>query len=1275
MNGTNVSTLPSFPGRLCETVDRGWKFLQKDLPGAEAPDFDDSGWRVLDLPHDWSIEGEYSQGNPSGGSGGFLPTGIGWYRKKISLPREWREGRRVSLCFDGVFCNSTVYADGVPVGGMAYGWLSFFCDVTEQARGKEELVIAVKVDNSVQPAARWYTGSGIYSHVRLLSTDPVCVGRDGVFVSVGADEKGVPTGDLKAEVRLCNHGASDRSVILRSRVIRLPDGEEAGQTDCDLVLPAGAETTAEQLLSVQDPLLWDTETPNLYFLRTEILSDGHLLDRTDTRFGFRTVRWSVDGFFLNGKPFLMKGVSCHWALGALGAAQPDGFIRYKIRMMQSMGANCIRTSHNACPPIFYDLCDEMGMTVMDELFEGERGKTAGDYGTRFFPTHWKTDVEAWIRRDRNHPSVILWSIGNETGSRKDNTGISAYIKKFDTTRPTTGSWIFEGVDIPGANGASERKEFAREDETLPLIATEAPHTHAVRGVYRTRTWFRGNDSDGSDRGTFVIPHLAEKEIFRYDWDASAVGPRILPSDYDNAISQISVRKHWTLTRDLPWRLGEFRWTGFDYLGEANYVLGGWPYRMFHSGAVDSALFPKSMYYLYQSMWTKEPMIHILPSWTHPTVQEGTPIPVWAYSNCESVELFLNGESLGIVHRGPMDLRPEDRIQFEWSVPYEPGTLKAVGYGADGQILAETRQVTAKAPRALVLKSEEGLLPEDPAALGQVSVSLTDGEGTFYPYGENRIFFHLSGPGELRAVDNGSPTDVECHRQTHRRAFMGLAKAYVTPSGEAGDLILTAAAILGERRLLTENTVSVDVKQLSLRGNPAGVEFEIFVTDDGSLPSRNSRPYTGPFAISPGTRVRAAIYRKGEEEPLLLPEETFGADCGLFWADRAIPTAKDRYSVADARISGPFLRWKTYGYNDRYVDFAGTAGEVSYTVDADRPGIRYCAVCYNYAGAVGDGCRVRISVNGTDLEEVPFLHNGPKGKVWSFRMVRVFLQPGKNILTLSAPVFSDLCLKELILWPEEQVLPVGLGTAAPEGTRVKCGSSFLEEAFDPGKSGGISWEVRRPAGTYLLRVAYSTPRGSLREVSASVNGTPVACWSGSAVSGDYGSAWGFFEKEISLSAGKNTVTVFAPSGGAFFGGLVLEPKGEDARRTCRISLSCEDHTFLFASRKEIFAGAGEGLWDLYTDAKGRIRLVCKENGLLLAGDGEKVFLAEGEEQGNALWSLWSEMEDYEYLVHTDSGKILALGADGGLSLAERSLFDDSDRTSNRAYWRFRREDKE
>ncbi len=1260
-------------------IDLNWKFLQEDVSEARDKEFDDSSWRLLNLPHDWSIEGEYSQSNPSGGSGGYLPTGIGWYRKTVTVPAEWKDGRQVSILFDGVFCNSTVYVDGVEVGGREYGWLSFSCDITEQVKGKDSVVVAVRVDNSVQPSARWYTGSGIYSHVWILSTQNIHVAENGTYITTPADADGIPTGDMNLQTTVENDGASDVNVSVRSTVYKKSDNTQAAQVTSPVIsVPAGGDVTVSQTATVQNPLLWNTESPNLYYVETEILSEETVVDDYITEFGFRTVTYDVNGFYLNGENIELKGVANHWVLGALGAAQSTNMIRYKIQMMKDMGVNCIRTAHNACPPEFYELCNEMGMMVLDELFEGEKGKTAGDYGTRWFTELWQRDTEYWIKRDRNHPSVVVWSIGNETGSSHDNTGISAYIKNFDTTRPTTGSAIHTGVDIPGANGQSEPSDFTQPIATLPLIATEAPHTHAVRGVYRTQTWFRGRLVETFSGNT--IPHLTDSEIFKYDWSSSAVAARTWPSDYDNATSQISVRGHWLKTRDNGWRIGEFRWTGFDYLGEANYVLGGWPYRMFHSGAVDTALFEKSMYYLYQSMWTDEPMLHILPSWTHPTFDENTTVPVWVYSNCEKVELFLNGTSLGMVDRGPVHLRDENSIQFSWDVPYVPGTITAVGYDADGNEILRDSYTTASAPAALTLENTTGEeFPKDPSWVGQVTVSSVDKDGNFYPYGENRTYYYVSGPAYIKAADNGSPTDTESHVNYNRNAFMGLSKVFVCPTQDEGDILFTAASILGEKRQLTSDLVYIDVQQLALRGNPAKQNFEIYYTVDGSTPTKSSLRYTAPFAVTLGTTVKAVVYEEGNEIPMFYMEESFGENEGMYWAGTGSSSEENVFSAADAVISGDKIQKVDYGYEGQYIDFGGAAGSAEYTVTAPESGEYYIAVCYNNGlGSSGSYKTVNLLVNGTASGSHKFYYNGTWGSFWSYRMMKVSLAEGENKIKFDSPTAAGPNLKQLILWSVDDVYTAPEAILPNTDGNDKVAdyeSSFDGKGVDVGSNGGsVQWKITdKPAGTYKVAFFYSTPNSSLREVSLAVNGTSVAYFVGQKVSPNYGSSWGYDETEIYLAPGTNVVTVTAPTGGALIGGISLMPLQISSSKAMLVDASCVENIRLVGGTSPSVSGtdtvSGDAVWDIYTRPDGMIYLVNRADGKLLVSDGTSLSLAEGETDGNAAWLRVSETEHYDYLKHEKTGKVIALSSGGTLFTDDQSNYLPGDLNTNRAYWYF------
>lgn len=1271
--------------RMRVNIDYNWRFIQKDISGAEAKGFNDSSWRLLNLPHDWSIEGEYDQANSTAGSCGFLPADIGWYRKTLEIPAEYRDGKQVSLYFDGVFCNSTVYVDGVKVGQSFYGWLSFSCDITEQVQGKESVEIAVKVDNSIQPAARWYTGSGIYSHVWVISTNDVHVAENGTYViTPAADVKQTPDGTVKIETVVDNDGTTASTVKVRSSVINKANAQVVAQVTSDsFTVEAGASYTLNQETKVDNPLLWSSDAPNLYTLKTEIISESDVVDDQLTDFGFRSIYYEETGFYINGVKTKLKGVANHWAIGALGAAQSDNMIRYAIQLLKDMGVNCIRTAHNARPPVFYEICDELGMMVIDELFEGATGKVPGDYGTLYYQARWKTDMEYWVRRDRNHPSVIIWSLGNET--REGENGMSAHLKQFDTTRPTTGGDIFTGVDIPGGNGSSEQVSFTQPVDGKPMVATEAPHSHAVRGVYRTQTWYRGYAFTGSK--WWPIPNLTEKEIFEYDWADFQNSQRIWPSSYDNASSQISIRKNWELTRDTDWRIGEFRWTGFDYLGEANYVLGGWPYRMFHSGAIDVAYFPKDMYYLYQSMWLDTPMLHVLPSWTHPIMEEGTEIPVWVYSNCEEVELFFRAKdasefvSLGRLDHGPMSERLEAEMQFEWLVPWQPGTIKAVGYDNDGNAILEETHTTASSPAGIELENTTGEeLPTDPSWVGQVTVSIVDNDGNFYPYGENRTYYHVSGPAYLKALENGSPTDTEAHVNGNRNAFMGLTKAFIQPTQDGGDVVLTVGAILGEKRQLTTDLVYIGVEQIALRGNSANDEFEIFYTTDGSTPGRNSTPYTGAFSVELGTTVKAAVYFKGETTAIFIMEEAFGENEGMFWniSDRNAP--ENVSTIDNAVLTGDAMTTMTYGYGETYANFNSKPGSVTYTLNAKKAGAHYLAICYNngsYESASSTPITkwMDISVNGTLVKNYAFPYNGEWDKMWSYVFIKVNLNEGENTLLINSPRTSGANLKEVIYWHDDDVYTADAANVTGDDSVLTYDTAPEGMGVDVHQGGTVSWEITdRPAGKYTIKMVFSTPNPStyLTQFYGIVNGEQKAVWMTDKVSNDYGSSWGFYSAEVELAPGTNKISMKIPSGGSLVSALIIEQISDADVTTVTLSsaslsgikIGVENNTTPTVISDEYLSDYST--WDMVRMSSGAFYLVCRANGMLLGSGLKNLYLTNETNDRNTLWITRGEMENYDFIQHVISECVLAINSETELILDRADNYDIGDRDS-RALW--------
>jgi beta-galactosidase len=515
-----------------------------------------------------------------------------------------------------------------------------------------------------------------------------------------------------------------------------------------------------------------------------------------------------------------------------------------LRQLQDMGCNSVRVAHNPQLPAFYDLCDRMGILVMDEIFDGWHRKADQDYGGRFFKDWWQRDVTDWIRRDRNHPSVIFWSIGNETGA-KDEHGITQVIHQLDTSRPVTGGDVLQGVDVAGFNGRSipndaALEKFHLENSTRPIVITEEPHTFQTRGFYRTvNEVFKSLDQ---------LRDYASPEAFRG-------GHSAYRSSYDNCGRRLVARNSWRRTAARPWIVGEYRWTGFDYLGEAAWSGNESLARAFNFGVLDLAGFPKDHYFFYQSVWTAHPMVHLLPHWNHPGL-EGKPIPVVAYASADAVELFQDGQSLGRKARS-------DLFECVWQVSYRPGELKAVAYRG-GRAVAETTQRTAGAPVKLELTADNTDLKADRNDLALVSVAVCDAGGTLVPDAGHRIALSLAGPARWLGGENGDPVDVTPQRETGRNVFAGLARGfYAGRDGEHGPVEVAALGILGPPYFADSATVTIAFSRVALRGALLISSVDIRYTTDGSTPSSASLRYTGALTLHATTTIRAAAFRDGK----------------------------------------------------------------------------------------------------------------------------------------------------------------------------------------------------------------------------------------------------------------------------------------------------------------------------------------------------------------------------------------------------------------------------
>ncbi|MEP6911695.1 MAG: beta-galactosidase GalB [bacterium] len=764
--------------------NKDWRFNLGDVTNGQALDLDDSKWRALNLPHDWSIEGEFSEKNPAGFNGGALPGGIGWYRKTFNLP-EAAKGKFVFIDFDGVYRNSEVWINGHFLGKRPYGYISFQYDLTPYLNVAGKNVIAVKVDNSQQPNSRWYSGSGIYRNVWLTTTDDVGVAHWGTYITTPE----VSEKSAKVIVKTTLREIPQTSVTLSTQVSVTtifygPTGLEVGRVIReDVPVTSHTPTEISQELIVKRPGLWSIESPSLYRAVSEVGIRGKIVDRYETAFGIRYFAFDREkGFFLNGKHVKINGVCDHHDLGALGAAVNTRALERQLEMLKAMGVNGIRTSHNPPAPELLELADRMGFIVMDEAFDmWKKEKTKFDYHLDWDQWH-KRDLEDMVLRDRNHPSVFIWSIGNEISEQwggdpaagiigKELSGI---IRSLDKTRPITSALNF--VD---------QKNTMISNGDLDLVGTNYAHQRIPQlpELFPGRT-FIGTETVSSlaTRGSYDMPSdVIRRWPLKWDVPFKEGNADYSCSAYDNCSAP------WGSTQEETWKIikkndffaGQFIWTGWDYIGEPTPYE--WPARSSYFGIIDLAGFPKDTFYMYQSEWTSKPVLHIFPHWNW---KKGDPVDVWAYFNSDEVELFLNGKSLGTKRKAGDDLH------VMWRVPFEPGTLKAVSRNQGKVVL--TREVrTAGQPGRIILSPDRKLIKADGSDLSFVTVKVVDANGTVVPHADNLVKFQLTGGGSIAAVDNGSQVSHEPFKANYRKAFHGLCLAIIQSKGKASRIVLKA----------------------------------------------------------------------------------------------------------------------------------------------------------------------------------------------------------------------------------------------------------------------------------------------------------------------------------------------------------------------------------------------------------------------------------------------------------------------------------------------------
>jgi beta-galactosidase len=816
---SSINAAPSNPPRLVLAADSGWKFFLGDPGGAEAPSFTDTAWRNVDLPHDWSIESRPDKDSPTGAGEGFFPAGVGWYRKTLNTDSSW-QGKHVSVEFDGVYRDATVYLNGHKLGTHPYGYTGFTFDLTPDLNLTAPNVLAVRVDNSAQPNSRWYSGSGIYRHVRIVVADPTHLAHWGVFVTTPRVSQQSATISIQTGVENESPGASPITLVT---TLYDPAGREAGKAESSLSVAAAKKSETTQTIAVASPALWSTASPNLYRAVSQIRKDGKVIDQLETPFGIRSLSWSAEtGLLLNGNAVKLTGGSVHHDTGPLGAAAFDRAEERRVELLKAAGYNAVRTAHNPPSPAFLDACDRLGLLVLDEPFDTWKAhKVKFDYG-QDFDDWWQRDISSMVLRDRNHPSIVIWGIGNEIPELEVDKGpaigkqLADQVRSLDTTRPLP-------LAVPGT--------------------TTAPNAAAV---------FSQLDIAGYNYNlipTYVSDHsLLPKRLML---TTESYPARVFPL--------------WQISHDNPYVLGDLTWTAMDYLGESG--IGAWSYGtpeqakiadqimgamvnssmidkmflgmangvdvmaemakgssdpatksamaiMFHGypwhaaacGDLDLTGFRKPQSYYRDIVWNRGDRVYAtvrlpepegqkiiavgwatyptLPTWTWPG-QEGKDLQVEIYSGAEKVRLFLNDKLIGEKPTGR-----EQEFKATFSVPYTPGTLKAVGMRGDRPV-AESVLTTAGKATSLRVTPDRTVVQANGQDLSFVVVEAVDAEGRLEAHADQEVQFSLTGPGVIAAVGNGDGQDDASYQGDKRKLFQGRALLVVRTSRQSGPITVTA----------------------------------------------------------------------------------------------------------------------------------------------------------------------------------------------------------------------------------------------------------------------------------------------------------------------------------------------------------------------------------------------------------------------------------------------------------------------------------------------------
>lgn len=759
-----------------QLFDFDWKFYPGDEPEANVPDFNDENWRKLDLPHDWSIEGALNPKNPMGNDGGYFPSGIGWYRKSFDVPADWK-GKRVSVYFEGVYMNSEVFINGKSLGIHPYGYTSFSYDLSPYLDFTRKNILSVRVDNSKQKNCRWYSGSGIYRHVWIFVTEKVHVSNWGVSITTPDISTEKATVLVKTQVK--NETNQAQKITVKTRLYDA-DGNLAGNNQKSLEISANSEKELDQFITVSNPLLWTPETPHLYQAQVQVLKNNKSVDNTETGFGIRSIKFTTDkGFQLNGKTVKINGGCVHHDNGCLGAAAFDRAEERRVELLKAAGFNAVRTSHNPPSEAFLDACDRLGLMVIDEAFDGwKEQKNQYDYAL-IFDDWWQRDLESMVLRDRNHPSIIMWSTGNEIIERKEPEAV----------------------------------------ETAEMLANSIREMDPMRPVTSAMTTW-------DNEWEIFDPLMAAHDVCGYNYQLYRA-----VSDHDRVPSRIIVQTesyprdafvNWQLVQNNNYIIGDFVWTALDYLGESG--IGRWyysgdvpgehwmnplfPWHASYCGDIDLTGWRKPISHYRNLLYNNTEKLYMAvrepnpepfeisetrwsvwptwESWTWPGY-EGKDIQVEVYSKYPEVRLYLNDKMIG-----EQATTEEQQFKATFIVPYTPGELRAVGLTGNNETEKAILK-TAGSAAIIKAKADRTTILANGQDLSFVSIELTDKNGNLQPNAENRLKFSIDGPGVIAGVDNANIKDVDSYVANTRKAWHGRALVVVRSTRKSGDITLTVSS--------------------------------------------------------------------------------------------------------------------------------------------------------------------------------------------------------------------------------------------------------------------------------------------------------------------------------------------------------------------------------------------------------------------------------------------------------------------------------------------------